>query len=74
MTHIAQKMKYSINDFVSKFGQIRSFLVIWSHLLRKTLMENYIFLSCDNIFIITFMTVSHKMECRFTYATLKWFN
>ena len=43
MTHIAQKMKYSINDFFSKLGQIRSFLVIWSHLLRKTLMENYIF-------------------------------
>ena len=39
----AQKMKFSIKDFFSKCNQIRSFLRIWSHLLEKSLMENFIF-------------------------------
>ena len=38
-----QKMKMSIKDFFSKCDQIRSFLQIWSHLLKKSLMENLIF-------------------------------
>ena len=37
-------MKFSIKDFFSKCDQIRSFLRIWSHLLKKCLMENIIFL------------------------------
>ena len=37
-----QKMKFSIKDFFSKCGQIRSILRIWSHLLKKSLMENVI--------------------------------
>ena len=36
-------MKFSIKDFFSKCDQIRSFLWIWSHLLRKHFMENFIF-------------------------------
>ena len=36
-------MKFSIKDFLSKCDQIRSFLRIWSHLLKKSLMENFIF-------------------------------
>ena len=39
----AQKMKFSIKDFFSKFDQIRSFLWIWSHSLKKSLMENFVF-------------------------------
>ena len=39
----AQKMKLFVKDFFSKFYQIRSKLEIWSHLLRKSLMENFIF-------------------------------
>ena len=39
----AQKMKFSIKDFSSKCDQIRSFLRIWSHLLKKSLIENFIF-------------------------------
>ena len=38
-----QKIKFSINDFFSKCDQIRSFLRIWSHFLKKSLMENFIF-------------------------------
>ena len=37
------KMKFSIMDFVSKCVQIRRKLQIWSHLLKKSLMENLIF-------------------------------
>ena len=40
----AQKMKFSTKDFFSKCGQIRIFSRIWSHLLGKSLMENFIFL------------------------------
>ena len=36
-------MKFSIKDFFSECEQIRSFLQIWSHLLKKFLMENFIF-------------------------------
>ena len=39
----AQKIKSSIKDFFSKCDQIRSFLGIWSYLLKKSLMENFFF-------------------------------
>ena len=39
--HCSEK-KFSIKDFFSKFDQIRSFLRIWSHLLKKSLMGNFI--------------------------------
>ena len=42
-TYTAQKMKFSIKDFFSKCDQ-SSFLWIWSHLMKKSLMENFIFL------------------------------
>ena len=35
-------MKFSIKDFSSKCDQIRSFLRIWLHLLKKSLLENFI--------------------------------
>ena len=38
-----QKIKFSIEDFPSKCDQIRSFLRIWSQLLKIFLMENFIF-------------------------------
>ena len=41
--HIAQKMKFSVKDFFSKCDQIRSILRIWSHLLKISLMKNFIF-------------------------------
>ena len=39
----AQKMKFSSKNFSSKYDQIRSKLRIWSHLQKKSLMENFIF-------------------------------
>ena len=43
LTKAAQKIKFSIKDFFSKCEQIHSFLWIWSHLLKKSFMENFIF-------------------------------
>ena len=42
----AQKMKFSMKDFFSKCDQILGKLPIWSHLLKKSLMENFIFVQC----------------------------
>ena len=39
----AQKMKFSIKDFYSKCDPIRSSLQIWSYLLKKSLIENFIY-------------------------------
>ena len=36
ISNMAQKVKFSIKDFFSKCDQIRSFLRIWSHLLKKS--------------------------------------
>ena len=41
--YAAQKMKLSIKNLFSKCDQIRRELRIWSHLLKKSLMENFIF-------------------------------
>ena len=40
---LQKKMKFSIEDFFSKCDQIRRNLWIWSHLLKKSLKENFIF-------------------------------
>ena len=39
----AQTMKFSITNFFSKCNQIPKKLWIWSHLLKKSVMENLIF-------------------------------
>ena len=41
--YTAQRMKFSIKDFFSKCDQIRRKLRISPHLLKKFLMENFIF-------------------------------
>ena len=46
-------MKISIKDFFSKCDQIRRKLRIWSHLLKKSLMENF-----------NFCTVYVEPKCR----------
>ena len=38
-----RKMKFFIKYFFSKSDEIRSFLPIWSHLLKKSLMKNLVF-------------------------------
>ena len=48
-SHTLQKNLIFFKDFLSKYSQICSFLWIWSHLLKKSLMKNLIFL-CHDIF------------------------
>ena len=38
-----QKMKFSVKGLSRKCDQIRKNLRIWSHLLKKSLLENFIF-------------------------------
>ena len=40
-------MKFSIENFFSKQDQIHSFLWIWSHLLKKSFMEIFIFFTVN---------------------------
>ena len=42
-----KKMRFSIKDFFSKCEQICSSLRIWSHLLKKSSMENFLFCVVD---------------------------
>ena len=80
--YTAQKLKFSIKDFFSKCDQIRSFLQIWPHLLKKSLIENFIFCAVlDAIFSPIFVRICffmikpicNKAKCKKTsiYITLK---
>ena len=40
---LSKKMKFSIKNFVGKCDQNRRKQQSWSHLLKKFLMENFIF-------------------------------
>ena len=46
--HVTKKIKFFINGVFSKCDQICSFLQIWSPLLKKSLMENFIFCAVDS--------------------------
>ena len=45
-------MKFSIKNFFSKFDQILKKLWIWSHLLKKSLMENFIFVQWFSLLLL----------------------
>ena len=57
----AQKMMFSIKDLFSKFDQIRSFLQIWSHLRKKSLMENFIFCAVYNPCLILYLSNKRRI-------------
>ena len=52
-TLTARKMEFSIKDFFSKCDQIHRKLQIWSHFLKKSLMENFIF--CTLSFVLSLL-------------------
>ena len=52
------KNEVSIKDSFSKCDQIRSFLRIWSHFVKKSLMENFIFCAVLIDMIITKLIIS----------------
>ena len=43
LSSTSQKMKFPVKDFFSKCDEIRKKLRIWSHLLKNSLVENFIF-------------------------------
>ena len=61
-------MKFSVKDFLSKYDQIRSFLRIWSHLLKESLMENLIL--CAVRFLQSISTVI-KLGSKFFHIILQ---
>ena len=67
-TNNAQKMKFSIKNFFSKWDQIRSFRWIWSHLLNKSVMENFIFCAVKYPALLLFGKLS--IEYLFTKSKL----
>ena len=69
----AQKMKFFIKDFFSKCDQIRRKLRIWSHLLKKSLMENFMFVQCDlpeTLWKLCFSTKLLQQEIRWNNGIL----
>ena len=46
------KKEVSIKNFFSKCDQIRSFVWIWLHLLKKSLMENFIFCAVKIVLMV----------------------
>ena len=74
------KSKFSINNFFSKCDQIRTFLRIWLHLLKKSLMENFILVHavkqspkvlCTKSALQNFATFIGKHLCYSTFLISK---
>ena len=61
-----QKMKLSLKDVFSKCGQIRSFLRIWSQLLKKSVMENFIFCA---VFVVS-IAILGSWEREYLWKTI----
>ena len=73
-SNIAQKMKFPIQDFFSKCDQIRSFLRIWSHLLKKSLMQNFIFCAVQiNMIIKSEFIVLNNTKSSSFFAVCNFF-
>ena len=56
-------MTFSIKDFFNKWDQICSFLCIWSHLLKKSLMENFIFCVVEGVFRVLSNVCLRRLFC-----------
>ena len=57
-----QKMKFSIKDLFSKCDQIHRKLQIRSHLLRKSLMGNFIFCALKWVMTYFFQEENSKLQ------------
>ena len=63
-------MKFPIKGFFSKGDQIRSFLRIWSHFLKESLIENFTF--CAGRIMTLIITEKQRRNIRTTsIETLK---
>ena len=52
-----KEMRFSIKDFFSKCHQVRRKLRIWSHLLKKSLMENFIFCAVNAVRLESYKSI-----------------
>ena len=59
-------MKFSITDFF-KCDQIRRKLRIWSHLLKKSVMENFIFCAVVGLKGVTKKNIQMKRRYSFKH-------
>ena len=66
-----QNMTFSIKDFFSKCDQVRRILRIWSHLLKKFLIENFIFFAMDLLLFCLILTDNFKWT---TFWLFLYFN
>ena len=71
-TVTAQNMKFSLKDVFSKCDQIRRKMRIRSHLLKKHLMENFIFL-CNMSIYKLFIDWQSNLSIADTYGSLRKF-
>ena len=69
----AQKVKFSMKDYLSKCDQIRSFLRIWSHVLKKSLMENFIFCAVTATWLLN-LSAELILPKQVSFATIQNFN
>ena len=67
IVNTAQKMKFCIKVFFSKCDQIRSLLPIWLHLLKKFLMENFIFCAVLKVILISIFNVNSSDDFNFQH-------
>ena len=58
-------MEFSIKDFLSTFDQISRKLWIWSHLMKKSLMENFIFCAMLKAFLNFRMTLGSQKSRKY---------
>ena len=69
--HTTQKMKFSVKDFFSKYGQIRWKMQIWSHVLKKFLMESFIFCAVTTLQWIKFNFDSRNISNASMHRAIK---
>ena len=60
LTFTAQKIKFSIKDFFSKYDRIRWKLRIWSHLLKKSITENIVLV--QRFWLVWFRKMNSNFE------------
>ena len=65
-------MKFSIKDFFSKCDQILRELQIWSHLLKKSLMENFSFCAVNPINILLPNAFFLSLRLLLSYQPFSW--
>ena len=61
--HTAQEMKFFIKDFFGKCDQICRKLWSWSHLLKKYLIENFIFCAVRREVQLVMSNQSNSLRC-----------